>query len=551
MFQEAGNCIVNAPSIDERIIPNDWAGSVAVDAAGNVVAGGQLQDTPLGLGRCSENGSILCRSDRPCTNEGAGVCEPSPLLAEEFAVIKFAGADGRELWRGTFSDPEPGRGAVNALALDPSGDVVAAGERGISLAVAKFSGATGAELWRYEARGTAPPPANMGTRQQNYARALALDRAGDVFAVGQLNNEDTRSSFAVIKLSGDSGAELWRREVDTPRTGRYTSDEARSVAIDSSGNVVVAGELAQKGAGFAVIKFAGSDGSELWRFAQGGSGSGYYLKSTVEIEPSGDVLTASRSGGFSVFRLSGTNGQELWRSSIGGTGVPYYDRVAALTLDPQGNPVVAGAVHNAYGTEDFMVARLEAADGTGATGILDKHPIPGQSLQVFGEGKRRLILSSVSRGKGYYGANEPGILAPYRTSRANPTKSGATLEIINPWWTESHTISLPASNWKELGRRRFRGYLYRDRHGEVGPCTRILLTNGKFLKISCRGEGIGLSLGDRQQHMLLVQLTFGTDARMRHFAFLAPTSVVKDTPKVFSARHAPALDSYPGIWPTP
>ena len=93
---------------------------------------------------------------------------------------------------------------------------------------------------------------------------MAVDASGNVIAGGFLFNNETGPAFAVVKLDGEDGVELWRTEID--RINNCCSDhEARSVAVDASGNVFAGGQISNPGtdADFAVVKLDGEDGSKL------------------------------------------------------------------------------------------------------------------------------------------------------------------------------------------------------------------------------------------------------------------------------------------------
>src|SRR5262249_7111902 len=72
----------------------DGANAVAIDAAGDVVLGGQLQDAWRGLGD------------------------------SDFVVMKLAGSDGHELWRMTIAGSGGMGELCTRIVVDPAGNVV-------------------------------------------------------------------------------------------------------------------------------------------------------------------------------------------------------------------------------------------------------------------------------------------------------------------------------------------------------------------------------------------------------------------------------------------
>jgi hypothetical protein len=177
-----------------------------------------------------------------------------------------------------------------AVTVDVNGDVIGGGWFG---EVRKFRGTDGTELWR----------------TSFWARDIAADAAGDVFAVG---------GATVIKLSGIDGSELWRREiVGSPGSG---NNRANAVVADAEGNVVVVGAIGDATTlkDFAVCKFAGGDGADFWSSpCRSIHSSDYYDEAfAVGLDPSGDIVAGGGLGefyAFAVVKYSAATGTELWR----------------------------------------------------------------------------------------------------------------------------------------------------------------------------------------------------------------------------------------------
>ncbi len=116
---------------------------------------------------------------------------------------------------------------------------------------------------------------------------MRVDSNGDVLAVGKLasGRNDFAFDFAVVKLAGVDGAELWRK-----RLGEWGNGDAASVRVDGEDNVIAAGNVgnAMLGHDFFVAKFAGGDGAEYWRYNLHGTGR-WNSASSVSIDGNGDV----------------------------------------------------------------------------------------------------------------------------------------------------------------------------------------------------------------------------------------------------------------------
>src|SRR2546428_355591 len=246
--------------------------SVAVDAAGDVVAMGYDSDRGLEVG-------------------------------------KFVGGTGVPRWEQVIEGVYPlygrfysGAGFFEAgrtMALDASGDVVVVASQNYIPPVLKFSGATGALLWRRD----------LPTSLQ-CAFFLAVAASGDVVVGGSTGDEQSHlRNLTVTKLSGTDGTQLWQYVPGDGIVG--------TVRIDAAGDVVAAGE-AFDSPGFSVVKLSGSTGSEVWRAA---AGPQVY---DVAIDGIGDAVvggTLPMPGGPELFvaRLAGGSGNQVWGQWVDGT----------------------------------------------------------------------------------------------------------------------------------------------------------------------------------------------------------------------------------------
>lgn len=70
--------------------------------------------------------------------------------------------------------------------------------------------------------------------------------------------------FAVLKLDGADGRELWREEIDA--TNPPSGDVAAGVAVLPSGDVVAAGSIeSSNDPTSTLVRFSGSNGAETCR----------------------------------------------------------------------------------------------------------------------------------------------------------------------------------------------------------------------------------------------------------------------------------------------
>jgi outer membrane protein assembly factor BamB len=336
--------------------------AVAVANGGHVFAAGRINDDVFAVKLQRQHGTAIWRYHpvgsvpgsemaRAVAIDAAGhpifagvTSEEDPVNRARFTVIKIDKDTGVPHWI-TRVD----RGDAFAVAVDAAGDVIAAGVLGDDMGIVKLRGTDGVELWRAQPRGAAP----LGE-----ARALALDGAGNAVAVGTLRPGEFQQEFAVVKVSGADGSELWRHQI--ARHQFSGGDEARGVAVDASGDVVAVGtvrvfidnSLPSK---FTVIKLAGATGSLLWRHdVPGGTSSG--TGHSVGLDVAGDVVAAGIIDvSLGVIKLDGATGREQWRHTSSPAPSPFSG--ALLDLDRAGDVLVAsrGVVRKLMGATGLQV----------------------------------------------------------------------------------------------------------------------------------------------------------------------------------------------------
>ncbi|MFT5041357.1 MAG: hypothetical protein ACI8TX_002329 [Hyphomicrobiaceae bacterium] len=564
----------------------DAANDVVVDSAGDVIAGGIMS---------------------------------GPGNGYSFAVMKFDGTTGAELWRNVTpgsSDPDLG---VRVVRLDASDNVVVAGERDLFFTVAKLDGATGAEIWTTQLDGT-----QSTFRTAQNARAMVLDASGDVVAAGYLNNEGFTRDLFVAKFDGTTGAELWRLEADG---GEGRADEAFDVAVSTTGDVAVAGKLetaltsddfvvlkvdgasgaeqwrnvldgsetatgrdaafavAFDAAGavfaggriddvvthedYAVFKFDGSTGAELWSRildgTLGGETSDEEVKDLI-VDSAGHVIVVGELENLTnvqditVIKFDGSTGADIWRTEIDGNDAVAFDASYDVELDADENVIVAGRVENvpvpvfeftvakidgltgvkiwqqeidgtntrsAPGMEEALAIAVDAAGdivaagyvdnrGTkedftvtkldGATGILG--PVFGSKL-VFKD-----LAGKPERRKIRVGMRDWTLRIPAGGSPEDPTVAGAEFTLVNPLTLESETWTLPGGpNWRSVSNGT-QGYVYRDKAGDNGPCNNLRIRPGGSVKLVCLGKKapIVFGLDEPTQETLIISMRLGGTA---------------------------------------
>lgn len=216
-------------------------------------------------------------------------------------------------------------------------------------------------LWSRSVYGPANAAAFLGDGQ-TVTRTVAMDGAGNVVVVGSTGS-GSAADFLTTKLSAGAGAVAWQKTFAGTAGG---PDRAMAVALDASGNAVVAGLTANASGNddIKVVKYAASNGAVLWeKTFDSGAYDGAYA---VAVDPSGDAIVGAEStnaaGNVDVrlLKLAGSTGALLWDRLLDNGRDDY---VSDLALDSAGNPVVAGVSVNASGDNDFAIFKCDGASG--------------------------------------------------------------------------------------------------------------------------------------------------------------------------------------------
>jgi hypothetical protein len=288
---------------------------------------------------------------------------------QSFTVVKLSGSDGSTIWHKNINGtPQGANEKALAVAVDGSGDVFAAGyvsaagPENSDYTLVKLNGATGRVSWRTQLNGPA--------KDHNAAFTIIVDEPGHVISAGQTGNTYGSSWITVVKSSKATGRTVWKKNLwggDLVKRGY-----ANTVALDSAGNVVVGGTLPYIGGGssFAVIKLNGKTGQELWSqhfFGSAVYGFGYVDEIVIDGQ---DAIYAAGvtedSGGmrFALMKLNGGDGSKIWPPELTHSPISALGASASSVRLGVNNTVVAAgqlphdALHYA-----FAVCVFNASNG--------------------------------------------------------------------------------------------------------------------------------------------------------------------------------------------
>lgn len=264
---------------------------------------------------------------------------------QDYLTIKYSPA-GVPLWTNVYNGPGNGNDGALAAAVDNAGNVIVTGispsteeSYSGSYATIKYSGA-GVPLWTNLFHG---PVMNVGG---DGPTDLAVDGSGNVFVTGISYALNGRSDFATVAYSA-AGVPLWTNRYNGPVD---SDDYARAIGVDSSGNVFVTGDSWGGSAqDYATIKYSGA-GVALWTNRYHVTSNLNAFAEALAVDGAGNVVVTGRGGGFqstnggyATIKYSNA-GAALWTNYYNGpeTRFGYNDDGRAVAVDSSGNVIVTG-----------------------------------------------------------------------------------------------------------------------------------------------------------------------------------------------------------------
>lgn len=579
--------IATTPALAWRVaVPNaveggigDFGNAVALDAGSNAVVVGTIAGRLAAVKLAPATGAEIWRA-----SVGNGTAFAIALAAngdavaagrfgDRFAAVKFASATGQVLW--TSQSTREGYGL--GVALDSQGNAIVGGEQEdlvidrTNFIVRKLAAASGALAWE---RILTVDDNDFNQR----ANAVAVDGNDDVIAGGTLLPEgnDFPREFVVAKLDGSTGAVIWTRRI--LGNGILHSGTAFAVAVDGNGDVVATGTLDDptESTNFFVVKLAGTDGAEKWRFLRN-TGDGFFYGRAIAVDAANDVVAVANAGfpntkggtdiSLYAVKLDDATGAVAWEYEPRNPGGDSGTSLENVAIDPDGNVVTGGTLGFGPRKNSIVIRKLSGATGHPIYAV-DVPKAIGYDIAIDADGspvavgfeQKNFHVFAVGHFPGAAGKGltlKQVVAKPAKTSlqvtaddddyvpgapgeAADPTLHGATLTLRNPTSGESQVFDLPAASWTGPGRKK--GYKYADKQ-KVGPCASAVLKNGTW-SAKCGGAQITYTLDEPAQGSLGATLKIGSETSCVLFGGTISKDLGGEKP-VFQGKKAPAPATCP------
>lgn len=281
------------------------------------------------------------------------------------ATERLRAEGARKDWAQTYNGPASRIDYAHSVAVDAAGDIFVTGMMtdpvtGTDIRTAKYSGSDGRLLWERSYSG------NGAVDFGDFGFVLRLDPNGNPIVFGKAEG------IYVAKYGSSDGHVLWEKVL--PRTDQGGPEQPRALAVDAQGNIAVAG----KGYGtlvydsftgrpyfvydFYTAKLSG-DGQVLWSQRHAGPGGLDDIPYAVTLDGDGNVVVAGESSGakervnWYVAKYASGDGHMLWEQRFS-TSVSSNDRAYAVAVDPTGNVVATGKAET-----DLYTVKYAGGDG--------------------------------------------------------------------------------------------------------------------------------------------------------------------------------------------
>lgn len=187
--------------------------------------------------------------------------------------------------------------------------------------------------------------------------AVALDSSGNVYVTGGSTGTVATGYDVVTAKYSAAGVNQWTQRFNGAANG---TDVGNTIAIDTSGNVYVAGFTATSRTGLDVLVLKyNTSGTLLWRQTYNGFANRDDVARVLRVDNTGSVYITGYSQGngvgqnFDVLTLKyNTNGTLLWAQRYGGAG---NDEGFGLVLDSSNNVYVTGYSFGNTSTDNDLI----------------------------------------------------------------------------------------------------------------------------------------------------------------------------------------------------
>jgi len=290
----------------------------------------------------------------------------SSLSDYDYLTVKFNAAGVRQ-WARTYSGPGTYSDFLHGLAVDAAGNAYVTGMAYLNLTRIGYS--YDYVTVKYNTSG-----ATMWTARYSYLKAgydrgngIGVDASGNVYVTGYSAGSGTAYDYATLKYS-PVGVVQWVQRFNGPGN---LNDYANAMSVDGAGNVYVTGQsqLTTSNTNVATVKY-NTAGAQVWT-SQYDAGSSYFdVGNAIGIDAFGscyvtgdsyipgvtnsDVITLKYTSSGALGW--GTRYNNYWNGSDYAKSIAVYSPASIVTINPA-SVYVGGQTNTTSSTSDFLLVK--------------------------------------------------------------------------------------------------------------------------------------------------------------------------------------------------
>ena len=298
------------------------------------------------------------------------------------------------------------------IAVDNSGNVYVFG-----YTTSAGSGGQDVFIAKYNTSGTIQWQRVLGGSGTEWGHGIAVDGSGNAYVCGGSFSVGGSGQELIVAKYNTSGTIQWQRKL-----GGTGSDEARGIAVDSSGNVYVGGTTRSAGAGsddFLIVKY-NSSGTIQWQRTLGGTGaeecrdlvidsSSIYIVGYTTTDSAGslDLITAkipisgSGTGTYGSFTYASAS-LSSGTSSLTESSMSLTDTTTPSLSDYSTSLTDADATSSTTSSKTTISSLVQNLTAENYIGISDGAYTNGQTATIQVTGSVDDAQSGLTAGQAYY-----------------------------------------------------------------------------------------------------------------------------------------------------
>gem|GEM_PF-1586783 len=176
------------------------------------------------------------------------------------------------------------------------------------------------------------------------AKSMAVDPAGNIIVAGYTNSGGMNNDYLVTKFKADGSGVAWRATFD--KSGG--DDQATAVAVDRQGNIIVTGTVWNAAStDIHTIKYA-ADGTLLWQHTFSGAAGGSDIATSLAVDGDDNIYVAGYSANssgnddFLILKYPAAGTAPVW-TEIYNSPYNSNDRIMAIAAGTSGIAVTGAS----------------------------------------------------------------------------------------------------------------------------------------------------------------------------------------------------------------